>query len=262
MSVDEIIQLLEFCLNATYLAFRGNVYKQVFGTAMGSPVSVTVANLVMEEIEEKALSTFDIKLPFWKRYVDDTCTVVPADRKDDLLLHLNRIEESINFTAEEESDGCLAFLDVLIKHKENGTISTSVHRKSTHTDKYLDFSSHHPLSHKKAVVTTLLNRASSHTSDRSLEKEEIGRVTKALQSNGYPRHLIKPRLKRISSGTEERQWKGTAVVPYVRGLSESIKRVLQSLDIRVCFKPHLTLRQLFPTPKDKPENLESSGICV
>ena len=98
-----------------------------------------------------------------------TRTVVPADRKDDLLSHLNQIEESINFTPEEESDGCLAFLDVLIKRKENGTISTSVHRKSTH--KNLDFSSHHPLSHKKAVVSTLLNRASSHTSDRSLEKE-------------------------------------------------------------------------------------------
>ena len=56
---------------------------------MGSPVSVTVANLAMEEIEEKALSTFDNKLPFWKRYVDDTCTVVPADWKEYLLPHLN-----------------------------------------------------------------------------------------------------------------------------------------------------------------------------
>ena len=48
------------------------MYKHVFGTSMGSLVSFTVANLVKEETEEKALSTFVIKLPFWKRYIDDT----------------------------------------------------------------------------------------------------------------------------------------------------------------------------------------------
>ena len=62
--VDEIVQLLKFCLEATYLAFRGSVYKQVYGMSIGSPVSVTVANLVMEDLEGRALSTFDIKLPF------------------------------------------------------------------------------------------------------------------------------------------------------------------------------------------------------
>ena len=98
-------------------------------------------------------------LPFWKRYVDDTCTVVPIDRKDDLLTHLNQIEDSIKFTLEEESEGCLAFLDVLIMHEDDGTISTSGYRKTTHTDKYLDFDSHHPLCHKTAVVNTLLTRA-------------------------------------------------------------------------------------------------------
>ena len=128
------------------------MYKEIFGTAMGSPVSVTAANLVMEEIEKKALSTFDIKLPFWKGCVDEACIVVPADRKEDLLSHLNQIENSINFTVEEEHEGCLAFLDVLIKHQENGDISTSVYHKNTHTDKYLDFSSHHPLLHKKANI--------------------------------------------------------------------------------------------------------------
>ena len=57
LSVDDIINLLTLCLDATFLTFRGKVYKQVHGTAMGSPVSVVVANLVMEDVEERALES-------------------------------------------------------------------------------------------------------------------------------------------------------------------------------------------------------------
>ena len=49
---------LEFCLGATYLAYKGSYYQQTYGTAMGPPVSVTVANLVMEDLEEIAISKF------------------------------------------------------------------------------------------------------------------------------------------------------------------------------------------------------------
>ena len=47
LNIDDIVDLLTMCLDATYLSFRGKVYRQVHGTAMGSPVSVVVANLVM-----------------------------------------------------------------------------------------------------------------------------------------------------------------------------------------------------------------------
>ncbi len=55
LEVDDITRLLKMCLDATYLTFRDTHYQQTFGTATGSPVSVTVANLVMEEIESEAL---------------------------------------------------------------------------------------------------------------------------------------------------------------------------------------------------------------
>ena len=45
----------------------------MFGMVTGSPVSVTFANLVMEDVEERALATTGIVPKFWKRYVDDTC---------------------------------------------------------------------------------------------------------------------------------------------------------------------------------------------
>ena len=47
------------CLSMTYLTFRNQVFQQVYGTAMGSPVSVVIANMAMESMEERALTTFD-----------------------------------------------------------------------------------------------------------------------------------------------------------------------------------------------------------
>ena len=47
---------------------------------MGSPVFGSIANLVMEDVKERSLALYDVQLPFWKRYVDDVCTVVPINR--------------------------------------------------------------------------------------------------------------------------------------------------------------------------------------
>ena len=57
MEVGDIILLLEFCLTNTYLSFQGQFYEQVEGAAMGYPVSLIVANLYLEYLEQKALST-------------------------------------------------------------------------------------------------------------------------------------------------------------------------------------------------------------
>ena len=87
---------------------------------------------------------------------------------------------------ELESDGRLPFLDVLMCRRPDGSISTSVYRKDTHTDKYLDFSSHHPLSHTIAVVRTLCSRADTHSSLASSRIDEVNHVSTALGLNGYP----------------------------------------------------------------------------
>ena len=57
IGIDDIILLLEFCLKNTYFSFQGQFFEQVEGVAMGSPVSPIVANLYMEYLEQKALST-------------------------------------------------------------------------------------------------------------------------------------------------------------------------------------------------------------
>ena len=54
LSVQDITELLGFCLHNTYFSFQNKFYEQVEGAAMGSPVSPIVVNLYMEHFERKA----------------------------------------------------------------------------------------------------------------------------------------------------------------------------------------------------------------
>ena len=112
--------------------------------AMGSPVSVMVADLVMKVMEERALSSCTPRLLFWKMYMNNTLSALPIDQIQALHLHLNFIEPSIQFTIEKESQGTIPLLDTIVIRHEDGSLSTSVFHKKTHTDCYLDFSSHPP----------------------------------------------------------------------------------------------------------------------
>ena len=261
LSVDDIIRLLKFCLSATYMSFRGQFFQQLHGTAMGSPVSVSVANLVMEDVEERALASYDVELPFWKRYVDDVCTVIPRNRVQHFLQHLNNTEPSIQFTAEIENNSCLPFLDLKIQRSQDGSLSTSVFRKPTHTDQYLNFASHHPLSHKRAVVNTLCTRAATHSSCNQSKVQELNRVSSTLRKNGYPMRFIMSSQQSSTHRTESvPDWKTSTVLPYVKGVSESIRRILTPLKVRISFKPCHTLRSLLSKPKDQVPAPQRSGV--
>ncbi len=151
LSVDDILELLRFTLTTTYFLFRGKIYKQRFGAAMGSPVSPVVANLFMEFLEQQAIATapLDCKPRSWKRYVDDILEIIKSDQVDNLTAHLNQTDptNSIKFTHEQEKEVSIPFLDTLIVRKQEGTVKLLVYRKSIHTDQYLNFASHHPIHH-------------------------------------------------------------------------------------------------------------------
>ena len=58
IGIDDIILLLEFCLKNTYFSFHGQFFEQVEGVQPWVPqYSPIVANLYMEFLEQKALST-------------------------------------------------------------------------------------------------------------------------------------------------------------------------------------------------------------
>ena len=158
MTVKHICCLLEFCLKNTYFLFRGRFYEQTEGTAMGTPISPIVANLFMEE--PRSPSHQDIT--FTPCALEKICGVTHSQSSRNnirysLLEHLNSINPSIKFSSKETRiDGSMLYLDILITPKEDGSLQTSVYRKPTHTDLYLQWDSHHTIPSKYSVVGTFI----------------------------------------------------------------------------------------------------------
>ena len=86
------MDLLNLCLTSMYFQH----YKQLHGTAMGSPVSVVVVE------KEQALATYTRTIPLLSHYVDDIFTTVHNDGIDDFHERLDRQNAGIQFTKEVE----------------------------------------------------------------------------------------------------------------------------------------------------------------
>ena len=139
---------------------------------MGSLVSPSIAIARMEDFEEQALATTPNSPQVWYHYVDDTFTVLHMNLIEEFTNHINSLNPQIKFTIEEQ-DGRLPFRDICINVNNGGTLRTTIYRKTTHTDQYLDWKSNHHLEHKRFVVRTLLRRAETVVFDLSDCEEEV-----------------------------------------------------------------------------------------
>ena len=92
----------------------------------------------------------------------------------------------------------MAFLDTNTIRQSDGTLKTTVYRKPTHTDQYLDFKSVHPEEHKLGVIMTLHQRAEVVTTDPDDLKLDKSHVNKALKICNYPRWAINKVAKSLN----------------------------------------------------------------
>ena len=168
---------------------------------MGSPISPIVANLYMENFEEKAISTAPHPPYLWKRFVDDIFTIIESSQRRAFLDHINSIDKHIQFICEEQrEDGSIPFLDILVMPNEDESLSSTVYRKPTHTDLYLKWDSHHTLPSMYSVIGTLLHRAKAICSNPQLLKQEEDHLYSALTKCKYPAWA--PNRMRIKSRSQ------------------------------------------------------------
>ena len=152
-----------------------------------------------------------------------------------------------------EDCNSLAFLDIYVKRTVNSKLWTTIYQKPTHTKRYLQFDSNHPLHHKLAVSRTLHYRIDSHIQKPSERKSHFDLTKKTLILNGFPARFTHPfsKSKTDKPASTQLTFSGFTTLPYIKGVSDKIKRILLETGVQVAFKPFLTIGRSLPSLKDE-----------
>ena len=231
----------------------------MFGCPMGSPVSMVLANLVMESVESRILSNPSFDVLYWRRFVDDTWVVLPEPNVNNFLSFINGIEPSINFTVERENDCSLSFLDIFIKRSCDFSFHVSLYHKPYNSNQVLSFSSYNPLCHKRAVVKCLTKRANVICSDVNSRPEQLETAHDILKLNGYPSNFVYHNSYHDVIRSD-RLINKKICIPYVDKVSESLCKLLSRYDIGVYHQPICKVKDFFRLPKDEVDVHLKTGV--
>ena len=199
LSKKDFKTLLELCTKCMHFSYNNDIYKQVDGVAMGSPLGPVLANVFMVELENTLVRKLMDKMNLWYRYVDDTFTFIKEGEIDNVKEILNNFHSSIKFTHESEKNGEIAFLDVKVIKKLGGTFETDVYRKKTDSSVYLNWNSFSPKIWKIGTLKGLTRRAHLICSSEVLVKKELKFLKYVFTKiNGYPSKVVYKTFREIS----------------------------------------------------------------
>ena len=143
MSCSEFIDVIKFILTHNHFQFNNIFYTQIFGFAMGNPISPILADIVMHDLENLALSKLCFESVFYFRYVDDIFLCVPSNMIEYTNNIFNMHSEHLQVTLERSRENRISFLDTEVIVNSN-CIKTNWYRKPTFSGRLLNFHSQHP----------------------------------------------------------------------------------------------------------------------
>ena len=195
LPVTVIKELLLKCTMNVQFLFNGNLFRQIDGVAMGSPLGPFLADIFVSKLENGILKNKISNFKTYVRYMDDTLIICDStSRIDNIIDDFNRAHRSITFTCEVEQNNSISFLDAHLTRRPDGSISRSIHRKPTWVGQYTHFQSFVPLRYKRNLIKCLVSRANRICTDDCLP-HELELIRNTLRENGYPDRFISKNMK-------------------------------------------------------------------
>ena len=154
VSLDSLGKLLQAVLHKNNFQFNGKEYLQVGGTAMGTRLAPSYANLFMGRLEQKELKNLErigLIPALYLRFIDDIFIlwILGETKLMEFINHMNEAHPTIKFTCEFSRES-VNFLDTTVRvDKESKTVYTELYTKDTDTHNYLQYTSAHPAHCKK-----------------------------------------------------------------------------------------------------------------
>ena len=258
---EKFIKLLEFTITNCTFCFNKKFYKQLQGAAMGPHVSLVTTNIYMEYFESLATPTSPTLIKWWFRYVDDVHSATGKDEVKKLQEHLNSIGPDMKFTTEHPGTDGLPFLDTLTKPTHN-SIESTVYRKTTHTDRCLDYNSNHPFQQNYLLstlsytelnmfYTCILCKRNGSLSQSPTRQPLPNTVLSTRQTPTESQQKPNPSTVKFIEGAR-------VVIPYIKGLREQYRHTLAQYKVRVFFKGTSTIKSLLMHPKDPTPDAQKS----
>ena len=187
--------LFGIVLERNFFEFNGRMYHQVQGTAMGTRVAPTYANLFMAALEKSILSPTHPDLLLWRRFIDDIFLLWRGTEEALLsfLTHLNSIHPTIQFTF-TTSPTSVDFMDLTLykgpRFAAEKKLDVKPYFKHTNRFQYLHYNSSHPRSLFRGLAKGEFVRMLRHSSSEKSFTQACRMLTQRLQARGYPLKLI------------------------------------------------------------------------
>ena len=234
--------LLRLILQENSFQFKEKNYLQTHGTAMGTKVAVSFANIFMSAVEREIINKSKIKPLEWKRYIDDVFSLWDTSREeiDQFISEANRHHPTIKFTA-EISDKETHFLDTTIfkgeRFHKDSILDISTHFKPTEKFQYTHYTSCHAPGVKKGFIKGEALRLLRTNSSETRFEESICNFKSNLRVRGYPDYLVNKVLAEVKftnrrSALEQKpQRVQSGLMPFVTQYNPSVpnlKKILMS----------------------------------
>ncbi|CAF5111309.1 unnamed protein product [Rotaria sp. Silwood1] len=189
LKIETIIRLSRFVMQNNYFSYDGQFYHQIRGGAMGSPLTLTMANCYMFFYERDIVKQINNSNGLYFRYIDDIFIVInwPARHLLKQIDRWNHFDENIKLS--ENISSIVDFLDLHIENQD-GQLFTTIYQKPSYEPYYLPFNSIHPLHMKKNIIFTMLLRAIRYCSTFQAYLDERENLRMALMVNKYPNKFI------------------------------------------------------------------------
>jgi len=89
-----------------------------------------LANLVIQDLEDKIFFNININILIYYRYVDDILLAVPNNQINEILDNFNSYNDRLRFTVEHGDDNFINFLDVRDMILDDGCIKFDMYKKT------------------------------------------------------------------------------------------------------------------------------------